>query len=66
MKLKFFIIFSSFLILGCTWSHPNSNPQQFANDKLECQAMANRMYPNSFVPNLQVFNTCLEGKGYTK
>ena len=67
MKIKLLAIYVFVsMMTGCaTWNHPNSNPQKFANDKLECQALANRMY-SGFIPNLQAFNTCMEGKGYTK
>lgn len=56
-------------LVGCqtVWNHPTSNPQRFANDKLECQAMANRMNPSGGIYLVTMtFNTCMEGKGYTR
>ena len=71
MKLKFLVMAPLFtFLMGCQntvyFYHPNFNQQAFANDQLECEALANRMYPGLNVNKKRVWVNCMIGKGYTE
>ncbi len=58
--------FIAFLLAGCAPNYflNGKSQAQFANDKLECQAVSQRLSGTSAMWTVEA-QTCMQGKGYT-